>query len=160
MQALGALIGGQGWQIVHGGTGGLPAIAAQACRDAGGRTLCVTESMPPQVPQGGAAEFLVIQESAERRLREVRDSAWAYVVCPGGSGTGQELYRVWFDRNLKLHEKPIVLFNVAGLCDSLIAHLDATVEQGFESPKRRDRVKVVSEPEGVVEELLKHAPAS
>ena len=55
----------------------------------------------------------------------------AFVALPGGFGTLEELLEVLTLRQLRLHDRPIVLVNVAGYWDSFLAMVSEMVGQGF-----------------------------
>ena len=58
-------------------------------------------------------------------------NADAIVTLPGGPGTLDELFEVLTWRQLGLHAKPVLLLNVAGYWDPLLALLENIVAQGF-----------------------------
>jgi len=58
-------------------------------------------------------------------------NADAVVVMPGGAGSLDEFFEVLTWRQLRLHAKPIVLMNVAGYWDPLLALMDHVVAQNF-----------------------------
>ena len=55
----------------------------------------------------------------------------AFVALPGGFGTLEELLEVLTLRQLRLHDRPIVLVNVAGYWDPFLAMVQDMVDQGF-----------------------------
>ena len=55
----------------------------------------------------------------------------AFVALPGGFGTLEELLEVLTLRQLRLHDRPIVLVNVAGYWDPFLAMVSDMVAQGF-----------------------------
>jgi len=55
----------------------------------------------------------------------------AFVALPGGFGTLEELLEVLTLRQLRLHDRPIVLVNVAGYWDPFLAMVSEMVDQGF-----------------------------
>ena len=55
----------------------------------------------------------------------------AFVALPGGFGTLEELLEVLTLRQLRLHDRPIVLVNVAGYWDPFLAMVADMVGQGF-----------------------------
>jgi len=58
-------------------------------------------------------------------------NADAFVALPGGFGTLEELLEVLTLRQLRLHDRPVVLVNVAGYWDPFLAMARAMVAQGF-----------------------------
>jgi predicted Rossmann-fold nucleotide-binding protein len=55
----------------------------------------------------------------------------AFVALPGGFGTLEELLEVLTLRQLRLHDRPIVLVNVAGYWDPFLAMVSEMIAQGF-----------------------------
>ena len=58
-------------------------------------------------------------------------NADAVVVLPGGAGSLDEFFEVLTWRQLGLHRKPIILLNIAGFWDPLLALMRHVVAQGF-----------------------------
>ena len=77
-----------------------------------------------------ADELLVTQTLRERKA-EMDARADAFVALPGGFGTLEELLEVLTLRQLRLHDRPIVLVNVAGYWDPFLAMVSDMVAQGF-----------------------------
>ncbi|HET7519705.1 MAG TPA: LOG family protein, partial [Actinomycetes bacterium] len=65
------------------------------------------------------------------RKAEMDARADAFVALPGGFGTLEELLEVLTLRQLRLHDRPIVLVNVAGYWDPFLAMVGDMVGQGF-----------------------------
>jgi hypothetical protein len=72
------------------------------------------------------------------RKAEMDARADAFVALPGGFGTLEELLEVLTLRQLRLHDRPIVLVNVAGYWDPFLAMVEDMVAQGF-APRRPPR---------------------
>ena len=69
--------------------------------------------------------------SSWERKAEMDARADAFVALPGGFGTLEELLEVLTLRQLRLHDRPIVLVNVAGYWDPFLAMVSDMVAQGF-----------------------------
>ena len=65
------------------------------------------------------------------RKRRMFDAADAFVTMPGGLGTFDETIEITTWRQLGLHDKPILICDVAGWAQPYLALLDAAVAQGF-----------------------------
>jgi uncharacterized protein (TIGR00730 family) len=65
------------------------------------------------------------------RKHQMAALADAFIALPGGYGTLDELCEVLGWAQLGIHAKPIVLLNVAGYYDRLLAMLDHAVQDGF-----------------------------
>jgi predicted Rossmann-fold nucleotide-binding protein len=50
-------------------------------------------------------------------------------------------------RKLRLHERPIVLLNLGGFFDPLLAQVERAIAEGFDRPELRDFLRVTDDPE-------------
>ncbi|HET7517069.1 MAG TPA: TIGR00730 family Rossman fold protein [Actinomycetes bacterium] len=69
--------------------------------------------------------------SSWERKAEMDARADAFVALPGGFGTLEELLEVLTLRQLRLHDRPIVLVNGAGYWDPFLAMVADMVAKGF-----------------------------
>lgn len=132
-ETLGTGIATRGWRLVYGaGDIGLMGRVARSVQDAGGQTFGVipTHLMSLEVGKRDLTSF-VVTETMHERKKVMFMNADAVVVLPGGAGTLDEFFEVLTWRQLGLHEKPIVLLNVAGYWNPLLKILDDIVERGF-----------------------------
>lgn len=137
--ALGRGLAQAGQRLVYGGGQiGLMGAVADAALDAGGEVV------------GVIPEFLTRSEVAHRRVREmiVTDSmhsrkarmfelADAFVSFAGGLGTLDETFEILTWRQLGLHDKPILIGDVAGCAQPLLTMIEATIAAGFARPDIR-----------------------
>lgn len=156
---LGRAIARQGWNLVYGGNDcGCMGALAHAARDAGGKVIGIT---PQLLVDNGIAdekcdELIVTSGMRERKaLLETRGDA--FITLPGGLGTLEEIFEIIVGKTLGYHAKPIVLLNIAGFYDPLLAMLDHGVEQKFIRPKARKMLDVSATVEDAMELLRRHA---
>jgi uncharacterized protein (TIGR00730 family) len=130
---LGAELAGRGHRLVYGGGNvGLMGEIARSVHAHGGTVIGV-------IPQGlvdrelayDPADELLVTETLRERKAEMDARADAFVALPGGFGTLEELLEVLTLRQLRLHDRPIVLVNVAGYWDPFLAMVEEMVAQGF-----------------------------
>ena len=141
---LGAAIAENGWRLVYGaGDIGLMGAVAEAASNNGAKTLGVipTHLLNREAPRGDFGER-VITETMHERKKVMFMNADAVVVLPGGAGSLDEFFEVLTWGQLGLHNKPIILMNVNGFWDPLIALLDHIISQGFADPSLRDFIKI------------------
>lgn len=148
----GDAIGSAGHELVYGGTSvGLMGSVAAATRAAGGR---VTGVLPQLMADRGIgdpdSDELVITESMSDRKREMITRADAFVALPGGFGTLEELLEVLTLKQLGYHRKPIVLHQVDGFWDGLLAFFEELYAGAFAKPDYRRLYHVTDD----VDELL------
>jgi len=130
---LGTLLAEAGIELVYGGGRvGLMGIVADAALAAGGR---VTGIIPGhlqalEVDHPGLTELVVVDSMHERK-RMMVDRSDAFVVLPGGLGTLDEAFEVVTWKQLRLHDKPVVLADIGGFWAPLRALLDHISAEGF-----------------------------
>src|ERR1700733_5605923 len=103
-------------EIVYGGGHvGLMGIVADAALQAGGRVIgIIPEHIRAQeIQHTGLTELHVVPDMHTRKRMMVERSD-AFVVLPGGLGTLDETLEIITWKKLKLHAKPIILFNDGG----------------------------------------------
>ena len=87
-----------------------------------------------------AMEFTPSMHTRKARMFELAD---AFVVMPGGLGTFDETIEVVTWRQLGLHDKPILVCDVAGWARPLLATLEAAVRDGFADASALDLYEAV-----------------
>jgi uncharacterized protein (TIGR00730 family) len=130
---LGRQLAVGGHRLVYGaGDRGLMGEAARAMQEAGGRILGVIPQhlVDWEVGKSDLDEYFVTETMHERK-KLMFERSDAVIALPGGTGTLDELIEVLTWRQLGLHGKPIVLVNLAGYWDPLLALIDHTIAQGF-----------------------------
>jgi len=161
-RAVGHWIGGHGGQLVYGGgCNGLMGTVAQATLDAGGRVIGVIPKalVEKEWANHHCTELHVVDTMHERK-RLMAEHADAFVALPGGIGTFEELFEVWTWRQLGYHDKPIGLLNQAGYYDGLLQFLRSTVQQQFLSNWQMDMVRVDTELQRLLPDLVQAAGLS
>lgn len=161
-QAVGTLIGRNGWELVYGGGRvGLMGTVADATLAAGGTAVGVIPQalMDREVGHQGLTELHVVQTMHERK-QLMATRAHAFLALAGGIGTFEELFEMWSWRQLHYHNKPIGLLNTAGYYDSLLAFIDQTVQGGFVTAAQRAQVIVAGEPAVLLQRLATDAQAA
>ena len=145
---LGRALAERGLGLIYGGAAlGLMGAVADAALAAGGRVVGVM----PQFFLDGAEPNSEVAHSTLTELHLTPDMharkalmaerADAFLVLPGGFGTLEELFEIVTWQVLKLHAKPIVLINVAGFYDPLLAFLDHCVTEGVIKAAKRPILK-------------------
>lgn len=132
-ETLGDALAGQGWRLVYGaGDVGLMGRVARSAQEAGGATFGVIPKhlLDIEVGKRDLSTF-VVTETMHERKKVMLMNADAVVLLPGGAGSLDEFFEVLTWAQLGLHDKPVVLLNVAGYWDPLLALLDHVIAQGF-----------------------------
>ena len=129
----GQMLAANGWRLVYGaGDGGLMGRVANAVQEAGGATFGVipTHLLDWEVGKRDLDHF-VITETMHERKKVMFMNADAVVVLPGGAGSLDEFFEALTWRQLKLHNKPLILLNIDGFWDPLCDLLQHVVDNGF-----------------------------
>src|SRR5215813_7434906 len=116
--------------LVYGcGSAGLMGTIARAVRDHGGEVIgIIPEFLQAQERLFRDADEIIVTADMHERKRLMFERADAFVALPGGIGTLEELVEQLTWAQLGRHKKPILLANVGGFWDPLIAvfeHLHA-----------------------------------
>lgn len=142
---LGRGLGAGGITLVYGGGRiGLMGVIADAALAAGGQVHGVIPDFLQrrEVAHAGATrmEFTPSMHTRKARMFDLAD---AFVVMPGGLGTFDETIEVITWRQLGLHDKPILVCDVAGWARPLLGALEAAVRDGFAGASALDLYEIV-----------------
>jgi len=158
-RAVGRWIGKHNGQLVYGGgKNGLMGILADATLEAGGRVVGIipTALVEKEWAHRDCTELHVVDTMHERK-RLMAERADAFLALPGGIGTFEEFFEVWTWRQLGYHDKPVGLLNLAGYYDPLVSFLQSTVRHGFMGDWQMELIRIASDPEGLLRELVQSA---
>src|SRR5579871_3203178 len=157
---LGTTLAEQRITVVYGGGRvGLMGLLADACLQAGGTVVGVIPEFLRRAEVGhGAVTELVIVDTMHERKRTMFERSDGFVILPGGLGTLEETFEVLTWKQLKLHDKPIVVVDVAGYWQPLAALIDHVIGENFAGPQMRQLMTVVGNVDGVLPALA-HAAA-
>jgi len=124
--------------IFGGGRVGLMGAVADAALKAGGRVIGVIPDFLTrrEVAHPGVSELIVTDTMHVRKTR-MFELADAFVSMPGGLGTFDETIEIITWRQLGLHDKPVLICDVAGSAAPLLAMIEAAIEHGFAAPEVR-----------------------
>ena len=132
--------------IVFGGhDAGLMHAVSKAAHEAGGQVIGVVPRVIERM--GKLSPYLDVHiptEDLTDRKQLMMDQSDAFIVLPGGIGTLDELFTVMAAATLNYHHKPVMLYNINGFWDSLIACLDDLHKRGVTRKQWRTYIKVVT----------------
>lgn len=155
---LGRWIGSHGHSLVFGGCNlGLMECVAKAVREAGGLTIGVVPSI---IERGGKAspnmDVCIPCDNLSDRKDLMLARCDVAVALPGGLGTLDEVFTMAASATIGYHHKPVILLNLNGFWDKLIALLDDLQQKEFVRGHWSDIIKVasdVAEAERIIENL-------
>jgi hypothetical protein len=149
---FGELAGVAGLRLIYGGGHvGLMGAVADAAMAAGADVVgFIPTGLQAREDGHRAITELIVTSTMYERKQEMIDRADAFVILPGGLGTLDELLEVITLRQLRYHDKPVVLVNLDGYWDPLLALVDRVIESEFAAPSARELYDVVA----TVDEVL------
>ena len=132
-EQLGRWAGENRHTIVFGGCRlGLMECVAQAARSAGGATIGV---VPRIVERGGKTsdniDVLIPCDNLSDRKELLMSHCDVAIALPGGIGTLDEVFTMAASATIGYHHKPIILYNIHGFWNPLIAVLNHLQQQGM-----------------------------
>ncbi|MCP0912541.1 MULTISPECIES: TIGR00730 family Rossman fold protein [Acinetobacter] len=133
-----------GFGLVYGGASiGLMGQVADAMIQHGGEAVGVIPEfmLDYEIAHNQLTELHVVTSMHQRKAM-MAERACAFVALPGGLGTFEEILEIATWGQLNQHQKPMMLYNVNGFYDALIAQLDRAVEDGFLPPQHRAKLIV------------------
>ena len=88
----------------------------------------------------------------------MEDKADAFVICAGGMGTFEEFFEVLTLKQLNRHTKPIIIYNVKGYYNSMLAMLDNAVSEKFMTNACNRLYTIADSEEEVFNQLENYVP--
>lgn len=155
---LGAAFARNNWRLVYGaGDVGIMGAVANAAQEMGTETFGVipTHLVSAEVGKTDLNRFIVTENMHERKKVMFMNSD-AVVVLPGGAGSLDEFFEVLTWKQLGLHNKPIILANIAGYWDKLVSLIEHLIDEGFADRSLRDYI-LVAEDVAEIESALRSA---
>jgi len=148
---LGRWAAQNGHSIVFGGhDAGLMHSVSKAAREAGGQVIGI---VPRKIEEMGKLSPWLDVHIPTENLTDRKDlmmaQSDAFIVLPGGIGTLDELFTVTSAATLDYHHKPIILYNMKGFWDSLIACLDDLHAKGVTRKDWHHYIKIAANLEEV-----------
>ncbi len=159
-RGLGWGLAERGWTVVYGGAHiGLMGALADAALAAGGRVEGVILDTFARVAHTGLHELETVTDMRMRKAG-LAHRGDAYVVLPGGFGTLEELSEILVERQLGMHQRPLILVDHGGFWAPLLQQVDRMVDVGLVAPEYRELLSVVPDVRGALDLLDVHAATS
>ncbi len=129
---LGRFMAEEGHHLVFGGANmGLMECIAKAVKTHGGMTIGV---VPQILEKGGrTSQYLDVEipcDSLTDRKELMETKSDIFIALPGGVGTLDEIFNVVASATIGYHHKRVILYNMKGFWDQLIALLDDMSRRG------------------------------
>jgi len=143
---LGRWLATAGHTLVYGGVNqGLMECVAQAAHEAGGRTIGVVPLIVER--SGRTSQYVDVDipcDNLTDRKQLMMDQSDVFVALPGGIGTLDEVFTVAASATIGYHQKMVVLYNVGGFWDAVIAALDDLQRRGMVRGQWQQYIKIAS----------------
>ena len=142
-EELGTWAAKNGHSIVYGGVNqGLMECLGKATKEAGGRTI----GMIPMIVEksGRMSDYVEIEipcDNLTDRKQLMMDQSDVFIALPGGIGTMDEVFTVAASATIGYHDKPLILYNMKGFWNPLIAFLDDLKAKGMIRGNWQDIIK-------------------
>ncbi|NLI26142.1 MAG: TIGR00730 family Rossman fold protein [Acetobacter sp.] len=153
--AVGTGLAEQGIRLIYGGgyVGLMGAVADATIAAGGAVTGVIPEFLKAREVMHEGVSELIVTTSMHERKSIMFSRAEAFLILPGGFGTFEEMMEILTWKQLKLHNKPILVINVAGWADPVLNMLDAAVAQGFASEDARALLQAVPDVDSAMQFL-------
>ncbi len=140
-----------GWRLVFGaGDVGLMGEVAKAAQAAGAPTLGVIPvHLLGRERSGRDLAAMIVTEDMHERKKVMFMNSDAVVVLPGGAGSLDEFFEVLTWAQIGLHGKPILLLDVEGYWQPLLAIVDHVIADGFADASLNRHFQAVPEGAGL-----------
>ena len=144
--------------IFGGGTNGVMGAVARGTLENGGKVGAIIPRFLTNWETTTDAlqrfEDLTITDTMHERKHKMFDRSDAFVALPGGLGTVEEIVEIMAWSQLGQHRKPMVLVNIKGFWNPLLAMLDYIRSVGFIHRDHLLRPIVVDGVEDIIPAIL------
>lgn len=159
-EKLGAAIALRGDALLFGGGMiGLMGATAKAVHKHHGKVIGV---IPKALNIKGVVydycDELIVTEGMRERKAVMDARSDAFIALPGGFGTLEEVLEIITLKQLKYHNKPVVILNTGGFYDSLLAQFRKIIDQKFAKPQSKGLFYVTNDPNEALEYIDNYQP--
>ena len=146
IEELGRLIAKNDFSLVYGaGATGCMGAAARGFRENGGYIMGVTPRFMGDFEDVFDCDNTIKVDTMAERKTLMEKHADLYLIAPGGIGTMDEFFQIITLKYLEQMETPIVVLNLDGFYDSLLALMDSLIAQKAAGEKIRTLYHVVTD---------------
>ena len=147
-RSVGAELARRGHVLIYGGARvGLMGAMADAALEAGGTVhgVILDVFVAHDVHHPGIDTLHQVDDMRKRK-QGLDERADAFIALPGGLGTLEEFAEILSFRKLGLHERRLVLLNVDGFYDPLVAQFERFASEGFDRKGVGEYLTVTDDP--------------
>ncbi len=159
-ERLGALLVENNYGLIYGGAKvGLMGAVAKSVKSKGGPVVGV---IPRYIHEKGLSytecDEFIITDTMHERKQIMEERADGFIALPGELGTLEEIVEVMTLKQLKYHNKPIVLINYQNSFSHLLAYIDDLITNKFAKEYTLELFQVVNSVEEVFPYLEQYEP--
>lgn len=159
-EKLGAAIALRGDALLFGGGMiGLMGATAKAVHKHHGKVIGV---IPKALNIKGVVydycDELIVTEGMRERKAVMDARSDAFIALPGGFGTLEEVLEIITLKQLKYHNKPVVIINTDGFYDNLLAQFRKIIDQKFAKPQSKGLFYVTNDSNEALEYIDNYQP--
>ncbi|MCD8025516.1 MAG: TIGR00730 family Rossman fold protein [Clostridiales bacterium] len=159
---LGKSLAKKGHGVIYGaGKYGIMGAVARGAASENGKLVGVTPRFFDELEViSDICTELIYTETMRERKAIMEDRADAFIICAGGMGTFEEFFEVLTLKQLNRHSKAIIVYNLNGYYDPMIAMMENAVQEKFMSGDCSRLFSVARSEDEVFEQLESYVPFS
>ncbi len=97
---------------------------------------------------------LIYTETMRERKQMMAEMADGFIALPGGIGTFEELFETMTAKQLGMNTRPLVILNINGIYDHLLALMDDIIEEGFLREEGRQLYFVTQDVDEAIDHVM------
>ena len=131
MEKLGKYIADKGFSLVYGaGATGCMGAVARGVENNGGYVMGISPDFIRDFEEIFPCDNIVMVDTMSERKTLMEKHADIFLIAPGGVGTMDEFFQVLTLKYLQRISAPIVVLNIGGFYDTLLALMKSLIDQG------------------------------
>lgn len=151
-KALGQIMAERQIDLIYGGGQvGLMGAVARSVHQYGGRVIgVIPDYLRTKELAYERADQLLVTSGLRERKAVMEQHAGAFITLAGGFGTLEETIECITLKQLKQHDRPIIILNTNGFYEDLLRQFDKFYQESIASEKCQDLFSILSQPADAV----------
>lgn len=140
--------------VYGGGNMGLMGVISNSAINSGGDVYgVITNHLIEIEKRNDSLNNIKIVETMHERKIEMYNNADAFLIFPGGIGTLEEFFEIYSWKQLRLHKKPIFIYNFNDFWGDLFTLLENIIKKDFAGENMKEAYKVINNYSDLTKEL-------
>ena len=140
--------------VYGGGNMGLMGVLSNSAINSGGDVYgVITNHLIEIEKRNDSLNNIKIVETMHERKIEMYNNADAFLIFPGGIGTLEEFFEIYSWKQLRLHKKPIFIYNLNDFWRDLFTLLENIIKKDFAGENMKEAYKVINNYSDLTKEL-------